>query len=47
MEKEYSQVQQLKDSNLSDRIEVLQHAFNAGISRWKDHISKLSTDHLL
>lgn len=46
MEKEYSQVQQLKEAILSDRIEVLQHAFSAGISRWKE-LSKTSTNRLL
>lgn len=36
MEKEYSQIQELKEYILAERINVLQHACNAGISRWKD-----------
>lgn len=37
MEKEYAEIEDLKDSLLAERIEVLQRAVNAGISRWRDH----------
>lgn len=39
MEKEYTEIEDLKDSLLAERIEVLQRAVNAGISRWRDHFA--------
>ncbi|XP_077227778.1 SWITCH/sucrose nonfermenting 3A [Tasmannia lanceolata] len=35
MEKEYSEIQKVKESILGDRIDLLQRAFKAGISRWR------------
>lgn len=39
MEKEYTEIEDLKDSLLAERIEVLQRAVNAGICRWRDHFA--------
>ena len=39
MEMEHAEMEELKESLLSDRINVLQGTFNAGISRWKDYPS--------
>lgn len=40
MEKEYAEMEELKDCLLAERIGVLQKAINAGISRWRDHSVK-------
>ncbi|XP_040987054.1 SWI/SNF complex subunit SWI3A [Juglans microcarpa x Juglans regia] len=40
MEKEYTEMEELKDCLLAERIGVLQKAINAGISRWRDHSVK-------
>ncbi|KAI4343581.1 hypothetical protein L6164_010915 [Bauhinia variegata] len=37
MEKEYAEMEELKHSILTERIDVLQKTFSAGISRWKDY----------
>lgn len=37
MEKEYTHIQQLKESILEDWVSVLRQAFHAGIPRWRDH----------
>lgn len=37
MEKEFDEMEELKSSLLAERIEVIQGAVNAGISRWRDH----------
>ncbi|KAJ7957214.1 SWI/SNF complex subunit SWI3A [Quillaja saponaria] len=36
MEKEYSEIEEQKESLLEERVDVLQRTFSAGISRWKD-----------
>lgn len=38
MEKEFDEMEELKSSLLAERIEVIQGAVNAGISRWRDHL---------
>lgn len=35
MEKEYDSMLELKDSIVDERINVLQKAFDAGISKWR------------
>ncbi|XP_042496432.1 SWI/SNF complex subunit SWI3A [Macadamia integrifolia] len=37
MDKEYSLIQELKESLIEEWIDVLQQTFNAGVSRWRDH----------
>ncbi|XP_043706911.1 SWI/SNF complex subunit SWI3A [Telopea speciosissima] len=37
MDKEYSLIQELKESLIEEWIDVFQKTFNAGISRWRDH----------
>ncbi|KAE8123841.1 hypothetical protein FH972_018763 [Carpinus fangiana] len=37
VEKEFDEMEELKSSLLAERIEVVQRAVNAGISRWRDH----------
>ncbi|XP_058072351.1 SWI/SNF complex subunit SWI3A-like isoform X2 [Magnolia sinica] len=37
MEKEYAQIQQLKESIFADGIDVQQQAFRVGIPRYRDH----------
>ncbi|XP_058093098.1 SWI/SNF complex subunit SWI3A-like isoform X2 [Magnolia sinica] len=37
MEKEYAQIQQLKESIFADWIDVLEQAFRVGIPRYRDH----------
>ncbi|XP_068656155.1 SWI/SNF complex subunit SWI3A-like [Aristolochia californica] len=39
MEMEYGQIKKMKESLISERIDVLRKVFRAGISRWKDHSS--------
>ncbi|KAF8390681.1 hypothetical protein HHK36_025208 [Tetracentron sinense] len=39
MEKEYTQIEEMKESLIVERIDILQRAFNAGVSRWRDHSS--------
>ncbi|CAA3032892.1 SWI SNF complex subunit SWI3A [Olea europaea subsp. europaea] len=39
MEKENAHIEELEESLVADRLNVLQRIFNAGISRWKDHAS--------
>lgn len=39
MEAEYPVIEELEDKLLTERVSVLQSAFNLGISRWKDHPS--------
>ncbi|KAJ9676581.1 hypothetical protein PVL29_021879 [Vitis rotundifolia] len=39
MEKEYTHLEELKESIIAERIDILQRVFNAGISRWRDPIS--------
>ncbi|KAI9079659.1 hypothetical protein K1719_038280 [Acacia pycnantha] len=39
MEKEYAEIEELKNSLLSERIDVLQKTFSAGVPRWKDYPS--------
>lgn len=42
MEKEYAQMEELKEYLIEERINALQRAFNAGIPRWRDHASSKS-----
>lgn len=44
MEKEYAQMEELKEYLIEERINALQRAFNAGIPRWRDHASSKSTN---
>ncbi|KAK9120145.1 hypothetical protein Scep_018238 [Stephania cephalantha] len=37
MEREYSLIQEIKESVVTERINTLQHFMKAGISRWKDN----------
>ncbi|KAG9445859.1 hypothetical protein H6P81_011987 [Aristolochia fimbriata] len=37
MKMEYEQIEKMKQSIISERIDVLRKVFRAGISRWKDH----------
>ena len=39
MEKEYTHLEELKESIIAERIDVMQRIFDAGISRWRDPIS--------
>ncbi|KAF9622321.1 hypothetical protein IFM89_031124 [Coptis chinensis] len=41
MENEYTQIQELKESLLVDRVDVLRRVFSAGIARWRDHHSSV------
>ncbi|KAJ4850119.1 hypothetical protein Tsubulata_000590 [Turnera subulata] len=42
MEKEYAELDELKESLIEERIEVLQRVLGAGISKWRAHISARS-----
>lgn len=37
MEKEYAELEELKESLIGERIDVLQRAISAGISKWRDY----------
>lgn len=37
MEKEYADMDKFKEFVMSERIDVLQKAVRAGLSRWRDH----------
>nr|XP_027190408.1 SWI/SNF complex subunit SWI3A isoform X2 [Cicer arietinum] len=37
MEKEHAEMEELKDSILTERIDVLRETFRSGITRWKDY----------
>lgn len=37
MEKEYVEMLELKECLVAERIDVLQRALSAGVSRWRDH----------
>lgn len=37
MKKEHAEIEELKDSILTERIDVLQKTFRSGITRWKDY----------
>ncbi|KAJ1417884.1 Winged helix-like DNA-binding domain superfamily [Sesbania bispinosa] len=37
MEKEHAEMEELKDSILTERIDVLRRTFRSGITRWKDY----------
>ncbi|XP_057479853.1 SWI/SNF complex subunit SWI3A-like [Actinidia eriantha] len=39
MEKEYTQLEELKESIVAEQMHVLQRVFSSGISRWRDHTS--------
>ncbi|GFZ03915.1 SWITCH/sucrose nonfermenting 3A [Actinidia rufa] len=39
MEKEYTQLEELKESIIAEQMNALQRVFSTGISRWKDHTS--------
>ncbi|XP_054813020.1 SWI/SNF complex subunit SWI3A isoform X1 [Prosopis cineraria] len=39
MEKEHAEMEELKNSVLTERIDVLQKTFSAGVPRWKDYPS--------
>ncbi|KAF7834021.1 SWI/SNF complex subunit SWI3A [Senna tora] len=39
MEKEHTEIEELKNSLLTERIDVLKKTFSAGVSRWKDYPS--------
>lgn len=39
MEKEYAEVEHLKEEITSERVAVLERALSGGISRWRDHPS--------
>lgn len=39
MEKEHTEMEELKNSLLTERIDVLERTFSAGVSRWKDYPS--------
>ncbi|KAL2515055.1 SWI/SNF complex subunit SWI3A [Forsythia ovata] len=39
MEKENAHIEELEESLVADRLNVLQSIFDAGISRWRDHAS--------
>ncbi|KAL5717373.1 hypothetical protein ACHQM5_010386 [Ranunculus cassubicifolius] len=41
MDKEYTQIQEIKETLMAERIDVLRSGFHAGIPRWKDHSSSL------
>ncbi|KAA8542089.1 hypothetical protein F0562_023241 [Nyssa sinensis] len=48
MEKEYAQMEELKESIVGEHINILQRIFDAGISRWRDHAAvKSQTSNLL
>ncbi|KAK3000400.1 hypothetical protein RJ639_021054 [Escallonia herrerae] len=42
MEKENAQMEELEESLLAERMNVLQRILNAGLSRWRDHTSAKS-----
>ncbi|KAK2984703.1 hypothetical protein RJ640_014040 [Escallonia rubra] len=42
MEKEHAQMEELEESLLAERMNVLQRVLNAGLSRWRDHTSAKS-----
>ncbi|KAK9278317.1 hypothetical protein L1049_027882 [Liquidambar formosana] len=37
MEKEYAIIEEVEESIIAERIDVLQRLFSSGISRWRDH----------
>lgn len=37
MEKEHAEMENLKDSILTERIDVLRRTFRSGVTRWKDY----------
>ncbi|MCI40258.1 SWI/SNF complex subunit SWI3A-like [Trifolium medium] len=37
MEKEHAELEELKDSILTERIDVLRRTFKSGIAKWKDY----------
>ena len=39
MEKEYAELEELKEALIEERINVIQNAITAGISKWRDHSS--------
>jgi len=39
MEKEHAEMEELKDSILTERIDVLRKTFKSGVTRWKHYPS--------
>lgn len=39
MEKEYAELEDLKESLIEERIDVLQRAITAGMPKWRDQTS--------
>lgn len=39
MMKKHNEMEEVEDSLLEERIDVLRRTFDAGIPRWKDHSS--------
>jgi SWI/SNF related-matrix-associated actin-dependent regulator of chromatin subfamily C len=37
MEKEHAELEELKDSILTERIDLLRRTFKSGIAKWKDY----------
>jgi len=37
MEKEHAEMENKKDSILTERIDVLRRTFRSGVTRWKDY----------
>lgn len=37
MEREYAEMEDLKETITSERVDILERALNGGISRWRDH----------
>lgn len=38
MEEEYAELEDLKESLIEERIDVLQRAITAGMPKWRDHM---------
>lgn len=39
MEKQHGQMKDLEESLVTERMDILQKIFSAGVSRWRDHAS--------
>lgn len=42
MEKQHGQMKDLEESLVTERMDILQKMFSAGVSRWRDHVSSKS-----